>query len=66
MPAASATADPDMPEKMSEAMTLTWPSPPLNRPTVATQKLRSRSVIEPAFMMLAAMMKSGTARSRKL
>ena len=66
MPAASATAEPDMPEKISEAMTLTWPSPPLKRPTVATQKPSSRSVMVPAFMMLAATMNSGTASSRKL
>ncbi len=43
MPAASATAEPDMPEKIIEAMMLTWPSPPRSRPTSATQKVSSRS-----------------------
>ena len=55
-----------MPEKISEATTLTWPSPPRNRPTAATQNRSSRSEIVPAFMMFAATMKSGTARSTKL
>ena len=61
IPAASATAEPDMPEKISEATTLTCPRPPRKRPTSATQKLRSRSLMVPAFMMPAATMKSGTA-----
>lgn len=66
MPAASATAEPDMPEKISEATMLTCPSPPRNRPTAATQNCNSRSEMVPAFMMLAATMNSGTASRMKL
>jgi len=66
IPAASATAEPDMPEKITLATTLTWPSPPRNRPTTAAQKPSSRSLIVPAFMIAAATMKSGTARMMKL
>lgn len=39
---------------------------PRNRPTSATQKSFSRVVIDPEFMMFAAMMNSGTARITKL
>ena len=66
IPAASATAEPDIPEKISEAMTLTWPSPPRKRPTMAIQKFSNRSEIVPAFMILAATINSGTLSSTKL
>ena len=54
MPAASATAEPDIPEKIKEATTFTWPKPPLNLPTTAIQKFSNRSVIVPAFIIFAA------------
>ncbi len=66
MPAASATAEPDMPEKIRLETTLTWPRPPLKRPTRATQNSSRRALMLPAFMMLAATMNSGTASSTKL
>ena len=65
MPAASAMADPDMPEKIRLATTLTWARPPRKRPTIARQKASSRSLTVPAFMKLAATMNSGTASSTK-
>jgi hypothetical protein len=37
-PPASATAVPDMPAKITEPATLTWPSPPRIQPTSATAK----------------------------
>ena len=55
-----------MPAKIMFATTFTCPSPPRNRPTRAMQKFSSRSLIDPAFMMFAATMNSGTASSRKL
>ena len=61
IPAASATAEPDIPEKISEATTLTCPKPPLKRPTTAMQNFSKRSVIVPPFIMFAAAMNSGTA-----
>jgi hypothetical protein len=65
-PTTSATAEPDMPAKMIEVTTLTWPRPPRSRPTSATHQLVSRSEIVPAFMKLAETMNSGTASSTKL
>ena len=38
-PAASARAVPDMPEKITEPMMFTWPSPPFIQPTRATANL---------------------------
>ena len=37
-PAASATAEPDIPAKITLPMTLTWASPPRNRPARHSQK----------------------------
>jgi hypothetical protein len=37
-PPASATAVPDMPAKITEPTTLTWPSPPRSQPTAAVAK----------------------------
>ncbi|MCY1559000.1 hypothetical protein D9M68_959900 [compost metagenome] len=65
-PAASATADPDMPEKIRLTRMSTCASPPRKRPTTALQKSSSLSLIEPSFIMLAATMNSGTARMMKL
>ena len=61
IPAASATAEPDIPEKIKEATTFTCPSPPLKRPTAATQKFNNLSVIVPAFIIFAATINNGTA-----
>ena len=65
-PAASAIAEPDMPAKMMLCTTFTCASPPRKRPTIASQKRSSRSVIVPLFMISAARMKSGTASSIQL
>ena len=65
-PAASATAEPDMPEKIRLTRISTWAMPPLKRPTMALQNSSSRSLMAPTFMMLAAVMKSGTASRTKL
>ena len=51
-----------MPAKMIDCSTLTCASPPRKRPTMALQKVISRSVIEPMFISSAARMNSGTAR----
>ena len=61
-PAASATAEPDMPAKIMLAMTLTWPSPPWIRPTQSWATPKIRCVIPPVFIRLPARMKNGTAR----
>ena len=63
MPTASAMADPDMPEKISEDTTFTCPSPPRNLPTSARQKSSSLSDSEPTFIRSAAKMNSGIASS---
>ncbi len=60
-PAASAIADPDMPEKMMLTRISTCARPPRNRPTMAWQKSNNRSDTPLAFMILAARIKSGTA-----
>ena len=65
IPAASATAEPDMPEKIKLATTFTWPRPPLKPPTNATQNFKRRSDIFPAFIIFAETMNKGTARSKK-
>ena len=65
-PAASASAEPLMPEKITLARMLTWASPPRKRPTSMSAKPYMRSVRLAAFMISAARMKSGTARSTKL
>ena len=66
MPIASATAEPDMPEKMIEAAMLTWPSPPRQWPTRRCEKSKMRSVMPPVFMIRPARMKNGMASSGKL
>src|SRR6266700_2101754 len=65
-PAASAIAVPDMPEKITEPMMLTWPRPPRIQPTRATAKLYMRPVTPAMFIRLPARMKNGTASSGKL
>jgi hypothetical protein len=63
LPAASATAEPDMPAKITDCTTLTWPSPPRKRPTSRLQNRSNRSVRLPAVISPAEKMKSGTASS---
>ena len=48
---ASATAEPETPEKTMQDITVVRPSPPLNRPTQALAKLMMRAVMPPTFMM---------------
>ena len=62
-PAASAMALPLIPEKITLTRTLTYARPPRKCPTSAMAIENMRSLIEPAFMMLAARMNSGTASS---
>ncbi len=61
--AASASAEPDMLEKMTLCTTLTCASPPRKRPTIALQKWSSLSMMLPVFMNSAARMNSGIASS---
>ncbi len=63
-PAASASADPDMLEKMMACATFTRASPPRKRPTSALQNRTSLSMMLPAFMNSAARTNSGIASSR--
>ena len=63
LPAASASAEPDMLAKTMLCSTLTWARPPRQRPTSALQKRSSRSMMLPLFMNSAARMKSGIASS---
>ena len=65
-PTASAVAEPDIPAKMMEATTQTWPSPPVMWPTQVRAKSKRRLVIPPVFMMLPARMKRGIASKVKL
>ena len=65
-PPASATAAPDMPAKMTDAITLTCPSPPFSQPTAAVAKSKIRLVIPAEFIRLPARMKKGTAINGKL
>ncbi len=58
---ASATAEPETPEKTMQDMTVVRPSPPAKRPTQALAKLMMRAVMPPTFMMLPARMKKGMA-----
>jgi hypothetical protein len=60
-PEASAIAEPVIPEKITEANTLTCPNPPLSEPTILLAKLKRRTVIIPSFIILAAKINNGTA-----
>ena len=62
-PAASASALPLMPEKITLTRISTCARPPRMRPTNTRQKSKMRSLTVPAFMMLAAKTNSGTANS---
>jgi hypothetical protein len=65
-PAASAIAEPDIPEKMTLAMTHTWPSPPGTWPITALANRNIRLVMPPVFIRFPASMKKGIASSVKL
>ena len=58
-------AEPDMPEKMTLAMTHTCPIPPGMCPTTALAKRKIRVVTPPVFIRLPARMKKGIASSVK-
>ena len=62
-PAASATAEPDIPAKIMLPSTLTWARPPRARPTSSCVKSKMRCVIPPVLIRLPAKMKNGTASS---
>ena len=61
--AASATAEPEMPAKNTLAITLTWPRPPLSRPSMAIAKSTRARVMPARFMISPARMNSGIAIS---
>src|SRR5918998_717382 len=63
--AASATADPDIPAKMTEARMFAWQRPPRSQPTRAVANEKMRSVIPAEFMMLPIKMNKGAARIGK-
>src|SRR3954464_10324624 len=50
LPAASASAEPDMLAKTMLCRTFTWASPPRQRPTIALQKRTRRSMMLPEFI----------------
>src|SRR5487761_1950328 len=62
-PAASASADPEIPEKNVSARMFVWPSPPRNRPTNWDAKRSSTSESAPPVISSAVRMKKGTASS---
>ena len=61
IPAASTTAAPDIPEKISILKMLAWPSPPGRNPTSVSAKRKMRMEMPAVFMSLAARMNSGMA-----
>ena len=63
MPAASAVAEPDMPDMMTFDTTTACPRPPRTWPTRATEKATSRAVMPQAFSRFPASRNKGTARS---
>jgi hypothetical protein len=65
-PEASAIADPDIPAKIILSTILTCARPPGKWPTIVAANLKIRLVIPVEFIICAAMMKKGTARSTKL
>ena len=65
VPAASATAEPDMPAMIMLVTTTTCPRPPVRCPTKALASRTNRSVIPPLFIRAPARMKKGTASRGK-
>ena len=64
-PPASATADPDMPAKIIDAMTLAWQSPPRSQPTITVAKPKMRWVTPALFITCPIRMNSGAATKVK-
>ena len=62
-PAASATAEPDMPANSMLPSTFTCANPPCTRPTSSLATSKIRSVVPPTFIRLPARMKKGMASS---
>src|SRR6478736_3110215 len=60
-PAASASADPEMPEKNVSVRMFVWPSPPRKRPTNCEAKRSSTAESSPPVINSAVRMKNGTA-----
>ena len=60
-PAASASADPLMPEKNVIVRMFVWPRPPRKRPTNCDAKRSSTSESDPPVINSAVRMKNGTA-----
>ena len=65
-PAASATAVPEIPAKITEATIVTCANPPRIRPVSMAAKRKMRSVIPVEFISSAARMKNGIARNSNL
>ncbi len=65
IPAASATAAPDIPAKIMLLTTFTWPRPPLMWPTMFWARRKIRWVMPPVFIRLPTRMKKGMARRGK-
>ncbi len=65
MDAMSATDEPEMPPKMTDETTFTWPMPPGIQPTSASAKSKSVSATRPRSIRTPTKMNSGTATSRK-
>ena len=62
----SATADPEIPPKMTLVTMLTWANPPRNRPHRTSQNSMSLSESPTLFMMSPARRKNGRASRAKL
>jgi hypothetical protein len=60
-PDASASAEPDIPENMSDAMMFTWARLPRTPPTRPEANRKTFSVTVPLFMIFAVKMNKGTA-----
>ena len=65
-PPTSASAAPDMPEKIRLEKMFTCASPPGSRPTSVSAKRKMRSVMPAEFIRLPTKMKIGTATNGKL
>src|SRR6056297_321053 len=66
MAVVSATAEPEMPAKIVEAITATWPRPPRIHPTRYDEKFTRRRDIPPRSISAPAAMKNGIASIGKL
>src|SRR5688572_15623170 len=66
MPPASATAEPDMPAKITLPRMLAWHSPPFHQPTHTVANRKMRTVMPEEFIRLPMRMYMGAASSGKL